>query len=236
MAHGLNPAQLSAVHATQGPVLVLAGAGSGKTRVITFRIAHLIRQGVSPDKILAVTFTNKAAREMQQRTEELLKRTTRPSAKPGKGKKLPQPHVSTFHSLCVRILRQDIESLGYRKRFTIYDRSDQEGAARKALRDIHCPTTALRPSDLLWRIGDWKREGLRAEAAGDTAYDEKDTLAALAYTKYELALKAANAVDFDDLLLCTEELFRGHPDVLARHQKRFDYVMVDEYQDTNATQ
>tara|TARA_B110000014_G_scaffold241174_1_gene209813 strand:- start:904 stop:2922 length:2019 start_codon:yes stop_codon:yes gene_type:complete len=236
MAHGLNPAQLSAVHATQGPVLVLAGAGSGKTRVITFRIAHLIRQGVSPDKILAVTFTNKAAREMQQRTEELLKRTTRPSSKPGKGKKLPQPHVSTFHSLCVRILRQDIESLGYRKRFTIYDRSDQEGAARKALRDIHCPTTALRPSDLLWRIGDWKREGLRAEAAGDTAYDEKDTLAALAYTKYELALKAANAVDFDDLLLCTEELFRGHPDVLARHQKRFDYVMVDEYQDTNATQ
>ena len=236
MAHGLNPAQLSAVHATQGPVLVLAGAGSGKTRVITFRIAHLIRQGVSPDKILAVTFTNKAAREMQQRTEELLKRTTRPSSKPGKGKKHPQPHVSTFHSLCVRILRQDIESLGYRKRFTIYDRSDQEGAARKALRDIHCPTTALRPSDLLWRIGDWKREGLRAEAAGDTAYDEKDTLAALAYTKYELALKAANAVDFDDLLLCTEELFRGHPDVLARHQKRFDYVMVDEYQDTNATQ
>ncbi|HAA50428.1 MAG TPA: AAA family ATPase [Planctomycetaceae bacterium] len=236
MAHGLNPAQLSAVRATQGPVLVLAGAGSGKTRVITFRIAYLIQQGVSPDKILAVTFTNKAAREMQQRTEELLKRTTRPSSKTGKGKKPPQPHVSTFHSLCVGILRQDIESLGYRKRFTIYDRSDQEGAARKALRDIHCPTTALRPSDLLWRIGDWKREGLRAEAAGDTAYDEKDTLAALAYTKYELALKAANAVDFDDLLLCTEELFREHPDVLARHQDRFDYVMVDEYQDTNATQ
>ncbi|HCK53090.1 MAG TPA: AAA family ATPase [Planctomycetaceae bacterium] len=236
MAHGLNPAQLSAVRATQGPVLVLAGAGSGKTRVITFRIAYLIQQGVSPDKILAVTFTNKAAREMQQRTEELLKRTTRPSSKTGKGKKPPQPHVSTFHSLCVGILRQDIESLGYRKRFTIYDRSDQEGAARKALRDIHCPTTALRPSDLLWRIGDWKREGLRAEAAGDTAYDEKDTLAALAYTKYELALKAANAVDFDDLLLCTEELFQEHPDVLARHQERFDYVMVDEYQDTNATQ
>ena len=236
MAHGLNPAQLSAVRATQGPVLVLAGAGSGKTRVITFRIAYLIQQGVSPDKILAVTFTNKAAREMQQRTEELLKRTTRPSSKTGKGKKPPQPHVSTFHSLCVGILRQDIESLGYRKRFTIYDRSDQEGAARKALRDIHCPTTALRPSDLLWRIGDWKREGLRAKAAGDTAYDEKDTLAALAYTKYELALKAANAVDFDDLLLCTEELFREHPDVLARHQERFDYVMVDEYQDTNATQ
>ena len=236
MAHGLNPALLSAVRATQGPVLVLAGAGSGKTRVITFRIAYLIQQGVSPDKILAVTFTNKAAREMQQRTEELLKRTTRPSSKTGKGKKPPQPHVSTFHSLCVGILRQDIESLGYRKRFTIYDRSDQEGAARKALRDIHCPTTALRPSDLLWRIGDWKREGLRAEAAGDTAYDEKDTLAALAYTKYELALKAANAVDFDDLLLCTEELFREHPDVLARHQERFDYVMVDEYQDTNAPQ
>ena len=186
MAHGLNASQIQAVHATRGPVLVLAGAGSGKTRVITFRITHLIRNGVRPDKILAVTFT--------------------------------------------------IETLGYRKRFTIYDRSDQEGAARKALRDIHCATTTLRPGDLLWRISDWKRDGLRAEAAGDTVFDEKDTLAALAYKRYELALKAANAVDFDDLLLCTEELFRDHPDVLARHQQRFDYVMVDEYQDTNATQ
>jgi len=238
MAHGLNAAQISAVHATKGPVLVLAGAGSGKTRVITFRIAHLIRQGVAPERILAVTFTNKAAREMQQRTAGLLKRTTRSSSARGTRdqKSAPQPHISTFHSLCVRILRLDIESLGYRKRFTIYDRSDQEGAARKALRDIHCPTTSLRPSDLLWRISDWKRESLRAEAAGDTVVDEKDTLAALAYKKYELALKAANAVDFDDLLLCTEELFREHPDVLARHQKQFDYVMVDEYQDTNATQ
>ncbi len=237
MAHGLNAPQLQAVQTTRGPVLVLAGAGSGKTRVITFRIAHLIRQGVAPDRILAVTFTNKAAREMQERAESLLKRVTSPKPTPRDGKNKPaQPVISTFHSLCVRILRQDIEALGYRKRFTIYDRSDQEGAARKALRDIHCPTTALRPGDLLWKISDWKRDGLRAAAAGDTVVDEKDTLAALAYKRYELALKAANAVDFDDLLLCTEELFREHPEVLARHQQRFDYVMVDEYQDTNATQ
>ena len=240
MAHGLNSSQLSAVQATKGAVLVLAGAGSGKTRVITFRIVHLIRQGISPEKILAVTFTNKAAREMKERTEGLLQRVNRSASKrgksPGDRQGSPQPHISTFHSLCVRILRQDIESLGYRKRFTIYDRSDQEGAARKALRDIHCPTSSLRPSDLLWRIGNWKQQSLRAEAAGETVVDETDTLAALAYKRYELALKAANAVDFDDLLLCTEELFRDYPDVLARHQKRFDYVMVDEYQDTNATQ
>jgi DNA helicase-2/ATP-dependent DNA helicase PcrA len=236
MAHGLNASQIQAVHATRGPVLVLAGAGSGKTRVITFRIAHLIRNGVRPDKILAVTFTNKAAREMKQRTEELLDRVLNTPPPKGSDNKPLQPVISTFHSLCVRILRQDIETLGYRRRFTIYDRSDQEGTARKALRDIHCPTTALRPGDLLWRISDWKRDGLRAEAAADTAFDEKDTLAALAYKRYEIALKAANAVDFDDLLLCTEELFRDHPDVLARHQQRFDYVMVDEYQDTNATQ
>ncbi len=236
MAHGLNDSQIQAVHATRGPVLVLAGAGTGKTRVITFRVAHLIRNGVRPDKILAVTFTNKAAREMKQRTEELLDRVLNTPPPKGPDNKPLQPLISTFHSLCVRILRQDIETLGYRKRFTIYDRSDQEGAARKALRDIHCPTTALRPSDLLWRISDWKRDGLRAEAAGDTVFDEKDTLAALAYKRYETALKAANAVDFDDLLLCTEELFRDHPDVLARHQQRFNYVMVDEYQDTNATQ
>ena len=240
MAQGLNRSQLSAVQATQGAVLVLAGAGSGKTRVITFRIVHLIRQGASPDKILAVTFTNKAAREMQERTNQLLKRGGRSSSArgkgAGKGKAQARPHISTFHSLCVGILRQDIEALGYRKRFTIYDRSDQEGTARKALRDIHCPTAALRPSDLLWRIGDWKREGLRAEAAGETVVGDMDTLAARAYMRYELALKAANAVDFDDLLLCTEELFRDHPRALARHQKRFDYVMVDEYQDTNATQ
>ena len=240
MAHGLNSSQLSAVQATKGAVLVLAGAGSGKTRVITFRIVHLIRQGISPEKILAVTFTNKAAREMKERTEGLLQRVNRSASTRGKktGDKQgsSQPHISTFHSLCVRILRHDIESLGYRKRFTIYDRSDQEGAARKALRDIHCATSTLKPSDLLWRIGNWKQQSLRAEAAGETVVDETDTLAAMAYKKYELALKAANAVDFDDLLLCTEELFRDHPDVLARHQKRFDYVMVDEYQDTNATQ
>jgi DNA helicase-2/ATP-dependent DNA helicase PcrA len=237
MAHGLNSSQIQAVHATSGPVLVLAGAGSGKTRVITFRIAHLIRQGVRPDRILAVTFTNKAAREMRQRTEDLLKRVVKqPASQRGDDNKPLQPVISTFHSLCVRILRQDIEALGYRRRFTIYDRSDQDGAARKSLRDIHCPTTSLRPAELLWRISNWKRDGLRAEAAGDTVVDEKDTLAALAYKRYELALKAANAVDFDDLLLCTEELFDEHPAALARHQKRFDYVMVDEYQDTNATQ
>jgi DNA helicase-2/ATP-dependent DNA helicase PcrA len=238
MAHGLNPSQQTAVTTRNGALLVLAGAGSGKTRVITFRIAQLIRQGVPADRILAVTFTNKAAREMRERAESLLKQVTPKRApRTGSKKTAPQgPHISTFHSLCVNILRQDIESLGFRRRFTIYDRSDQESTARKALREVHCPTSALRPSDLLWRISRWKRDGLRADATDETAIDERDTLASRAYLKYELALRAAGALDFDDLLLCTEELFRDHPKALAKHQQRFDHVMVDEYQDTNATQ
>ena len=225
MAHGLNASQQTAVTTTDGPVLVLAGAGSGKTRVITYRIAHLIQRGVAPERILAVTFTNKAAHEMQQRAEGLLGRvgTTR-------------PHISTFHSLCVNILRQNIDKLGYRRRFAIYDRGDQESVARKVLREIHCPTSTLRPSDLLWRIGKWKQDGLRSEAAAETISDEVDLIAARGYRKYELALKAANALDFDDLLLCTLELFDQHAGILKKHQKRFEYVMVDEYQDTNATQ
>ncbi len=238
MAHGLNPSQQTAVTTGDGALLILAGAGSGKTRVITFRIAHLIRQGIAADRILAVTFTNKAAREMQERADGLLGQTTpRRSPRSRSSKNVPRrPHISTFHSLCTNILRQDIESLGFRRRFTIYDRSDQEGTARKALREVHCPTSALRPADLLWRIGRWKRDGLRADAACESVVDESDTLAALAYQKYELALRAAGALDFDDLLLCTEELFRDHPEALSRHQQRFDHVMVDEYQDTNATQ
>ena len=225
MAHGLNAPQQTAVTTTSGPVLVLAGAGSGKTRVITFRIAHLIQRGVDPERILAVTFTNKAAREMQARATGLLGQTG-PT----------RPHISTFHSLCVNILRQNIDRLGYRRRFAIYDRGDQDSVARKVLREIHCPTSALRPSDLLWRIGNWKRDGLRSEAAAETVSDEIDLIAARGYRKYELALKAANALDFDDLLLCTLELFDQHAGILKKHQRRFEYVMVDEYQDTNATQ
>ena len=225
MHNGLNAAQQEAVRTTCGPVLVLAGAGSGKTRVITFRIAHLIASGVRPERILAVTFTNKAAQEMQERAAGLL------------GKRSgARPHISTFHSLCVNVLRRDIHLLGYPRSFVVYDRNDQESAARSALRDVRAPGTALKPSDLLYRISRWKTAGKRADATADLLEDEKDELAAAAYRRYEKQLRAAGALDFDDLLLCTQELFADHAAALERHQNRFEHVLVDEYQDTNATQ
>src|SRR5688572_27046776 len=151
----LNPTQLDAVNTLQGPLLVLAGAGSGKTRVVTYRIARLIQNGVPPSRILAVTFTKKAAGEMQSRAAELL----------GRGKR-ERPDISTFHGLCVRILRRQIRRLGYPSEFAIYDRGDQESLARGALREIKVPNDALRPGDLLNQISRWKTASVRpAEAA-----------------------------------------------------------------------
>ncbi|MFZ5830484.1 MAG: ATP-dependent helicase [Planctomycetota bacterium] len=221
----LNPAQYDAVHTLSGPLLVLAGAGTGKTRVVTYRIAELIRNRVRPDRILGVTFTNKAAAEMQQRAAALL----------GKRPKL-RPEISTFHSLCVRILRRHIRRLGYPEKFAIYDRGDQEGAARAALREIKVAETALRPSDLLYWISRWKCASIRPEKAIQVASTDKEHLAASAYRRYQAALKLAGAVDFDDLLLCTEELFDRFPEVRAAEAGRFDHLLVDEYQDTNGSQ
>ena len=222
---GLNPPQREAVSTLDGPLLVLAGAGTGKTRVITFRIAELIRSGVAPDRILSVTFTNKAAREMLARTMELL----------GKRPKR-RPWISTFHSLCVKILRQDITALGYPAEFTIYDRGDQESAARKALREVRVGEKQLRPADLLNCVSRWKMAGVSPKRATDFTETDIDFLAAVAYRKYQANLRACGAVDFDDLLLLTLELFREHPDILAKHQSRFSHVQIDEYQDTNGTQ
>ena len=208
-----------------GPLLVLAGAGTGKTRVITYRMAELIRRGTPPERILSVTFTNKAAREMQQRTAALL------------GRRGPQrPLVATFHSLCVRILRQEAPALGYPPKFTIYDRGDQESAARSALRDIRVTDKALSPGDLVNRISRWKSQGILPEGASDRIENDQDFLSAMAYRRYQLGLKSRGAVDFDDLLLLTHRLFREFPEVLSRHQSRFDHVQIDEYQDTNGIQ
>jgi DNA helicase-2/ATP-dependent DNA helicase PcrA len=221
----LNAAQREAVVTPSGPLLVLAGAGTGKTRVITFRMAELIRQGIEPDRILSVTFTNKAAREMQERMKNLLGRRSK-----------SRPTVSTFHSLCVRILREEIEVLGYPKQFVIYDRGDQESAARKALRDIRISDSAMKPGDLISRISRWKMEGILADKAADFVADDRDFLAATAYRRYQQSLRAGGAVDFDDLLLLTAQLFDEFPDVLKRCQDRFDHVQIDEYQDTNEMQ
>lgn len=221
----LNPSQREAVTTHAGPLLVLAGAGTGKTRVITYRMADLIRHGAEPDRILSVTFTNKAAREMQERTSHLLGRRQK-----------TRPVVSTFHSLCVRILREEVEVLGYPSRFVIYDRGDQESAARKALRDVRISDSALKPGDFLAIVSRWKMEGVLPDEARDVARDDKELVAALAYRKYQSALRASGSVDFDDLLLLTAQLFHEHPGVLQRCQDRFDYVQIDEYQDTNEMQ
>ena len=221
----LNASQREAVVTPSGPLLVLAGAGTGKTRVITFRMAELIRQGIEPNRILSVTFTNKAAREMQERMSGLL------------GKRMKsRPNISTFHSLCVRILREEIEALGYPKQFVIYDRGDQESAARKALRDIRVTDAAMKPADLISRISRWKMEGILPEQARDFVEDDRDSLAAMAYRRYQQSLRAGGAVDFDDLLLLTAQMFDEFPEVLKRCQDRFDHVQIDEYQDTNEMQ
>ena len=221
----LNASQLDAAITLEGPLLVLAGAGTGKTRVITYRMAELIRNGVDPTRILSVTFTNKAAKEMAERMSHFLGRRPR-----------SRPLISTFHSLCVRILRDEIEALGYPKKFVIYDRGDQESAARRALRDIKVAETALKPSDLLSQISRWKMVGVLPELASEYADDDKGYLAASAYRRYQQSLRASGAVEFDDLLLLTAQLFDQFPEVLARQQQKFEQVQIDEYQDTNEMQ
>ncbi|MFO0905589.1 MAG: UvrD-helicase domain-containing protein [Pirellulales bacterium] len=225
MAHGLNAAQEQAVHTLRGPLLVLAGAGSGKTRVVTFRIAQLIKHGTAPNRILAVTFTNKAAAEMQERVRELL----------GKRQKL-KPQISTFHSHCVRVLRRHITRLGYPEKFAIYDRGDQESIARQVLREIKVPGELLRPADLLYQIGAWKTHSVRPPEAAAQASSDKEHLAAMGYRRYQKALQLAGAVDFDDLLLLSEVLLTRFPDVRQAEAGLFDHLLVDEYQDTNGTQ
>jgi DNA helicase-2/ATP-dependent DNA helicase PcrA len=225
----LNPAQRAAVETLRGPMLVLAGAGTGKTRVVTFRIVRLIQSGIKPSRILAVTFTNKAAKEMQSRITELLKDTKGLSRR-------ERPETSTFHSLCVRILHRHITKLGYPEHFAIYDRGDQESAARQVLNDIKISEAALKPAELISQISTWKNAAVSPEEAMKKTSAAKEYLAARCYLRYQDVLKSLGAVDFDDLLLLTEELFRKFPDVLQKESQRFDHILVDEYQDTNMSQ
>jgi len=224
----LNPQQRQAVETIRGPVLILAGAGTGKTRVITYRIAHMVAQGVAPGHILGVTFTNKAAREMQERVRKLLpKRRTDEGAKP------ERPTICTFHSLCVKILRQHIEKLGYKKNFVIYDTSEQLAAVKKILSAISSKGEKVDPGAVLGMLSKFKNGG------GKSLGFDDPNVRALAHhvaKRYESALHACNAVDFDDLILLTLRLFREHPDALAACRAQYGYVMVDEYQDTNGAQ
>ena len=223
MPADLNPAQLDAVRTLSGPLLVLAGAGTGKTRVVTYRIAALIRSGIKPERILAVTFTKKAAAEMLERSRALLSADRRRRPK----KSDARPEISTFHSLCVRILRRNIRRLGYPEKFVICDRSEQESQARAALRELRAPTATLAPGDLVGIISRWKSAAVRPDEAESRADTDRAHLAAAAYRRYQQNLKALGAVDFDDLLLLAEELFDRFPAVRKAEASRFDHVLVD---------
>ncbi len=227
----LNPQQVEAVKTTEGPLLILAGAGSGKTRVITVRIAHLIAEkGVAPHNILAVTFTNKAAGEMRSRVDQLLK-----------GQKLQSaPLLSTFHSLCVRILRQDIEILdeGYKRSFTIYDTDDSQKVVKACIKDLGLDEKQIAPRHVRSVISAAKNRGEDHEMfASKVEYgDEKKAAIAKVFKMYDERLNTANALDFDDLLIKTVKLLRKSPETREKYNDRYKYILVDEYQDTNALQ
>lgn len=222
----LNPPQREAVAQTEGPVLILAGAGSGKTRVLTHRIAYLMdEKGVNPWNILAITFTNKAAQEMRERVDKLV----------GFGSE--SIWVSTFHSACVRILRRHIDNLGYDTNFTIYDTDDQKSLIKDVCRKMNIDTKIYKERSLLAQISHAKDElltpdDMEMKAAGD--YNMKKV--ASVYREYQAALRKNNALDFDDLIVKTVELFEKCGAVLEYYQERFKYIMVDEYQDTNTAQ
>ena len=224
----LNPQQRLAVETVNGPVLILAGAGTGKTRVITCRIAHLIQRGVPPGNILAVTFTNKAAREMRERVVKLI-----PKSAKSQNAGIQHPTLCTFHSLCARILRQHIDKLGYKRNFVIYDEAEQLGAIRKILAQISAKGEKTDPGAILNLLSRFKNGGERAAAFAD---ESVRAMAEHIRSRYETALRACNAVDFDDLILLTLRLFAEHPHALAVCRDKYLYVMVDEYQDTNAAQ
>jgi DNA helicase-2/ATP-dependent DNA helicase PcrA len=214
----LNDAQRAAVTQTDGPVLILAGAGTGKTRVITARIAYLIAQGVDPSHLLAVTFTNKAAEEMRERVKGMVEAA--------KAKKVT---LSTFHALCVRILRADIERLGYKGNFSIYDQSDQLGLIRSIIQRTAAKDEKLDPHLAQSLISKAKNDGFAAP-------DREQSLAGAVFFRYQQELKQLNAVDFDDLLLLAVRLLRDHPEARDKWRNRFRFIMVDEFQDTNRLQ
>ena len=221
---GLNPVQREAVLHDEGPLLIVAGAGSGKTRVLTNRIAHLIAEGVSPFEIIAITFTNKAAGEMKHRVQALV------------GPVAQRMWVSTFHSACVRILRRDGSRLGYRSTFTIYDQADAQRLTGYVLRDLNIDAKRFPPRSVHAVISQAKCELIDFESYQAQASGPYERRIAEVYREYQQRLLAASAMDFDDLVMVAANLLQSQPDVLAHYQERFKHVLVDEYQDTNKAQ
>jgi DNA helicase-2/ATP-dependent DNA helicase PcrA len=228
----LTEPQHEAVRHVDGPLLIIAGAGSGKTRVLTRRVAHLVLQGIPASSILAITFTNKAAGEMKQRTEKLLGRTIRDFGR------LDQqwPTICTFHSLCLRTLRHYAPQIGLANNFSIYDSSDQTKVVKDALKTLELSTTNFPPGVVHAKISNAKNQLLSPEDFKRAAGDFHSKTVARVYEKYQKLLEASNALDFDDLLLRTVRAFRDFPPVLKEMQDRFSYILIDEYQDTNRAQ
>jgi DNA helicase-2/ATP-dependent DNA helicase PcrA len=223
----LNAKQREAAQATEGPVLVLAGAGTGKTRAVTYRIAQLIESGVPGEAILAVTFTNKAADEMRDRVATLLLRSGKPFA---------DPWIYTFHAFCARLLRREAPRLGFPRDFAIYDDDDQIAAVKRALEQLGVSDSSDRPRALLERISSAKNHGETPDAAAEAASDDRARAFARIYAAYEGVLRRAGALDFDDLLLRAVQVLAESSEARAAWSSRFRYILVDEYQDTNRAQ
>jgi len=225
LLNGLNPEQQEAVKATDGPLLIMAGAGSGKTRVLTHRIAYLmVEKGVNPYNILAITFTNKAAREMRERIKKMM------------GGTADEIWISTFHSMCVRILRRDIDRIGYNRNFTILDSTDQQSVIKAILKDKNIDPKKFDPRAILGSISSAKNELTTPEEFAKTTGDYYQQIVSDVYAEYQKRLKRNQALDFDDLIMKTIQLFQRVPEVLEYYQRKFQYIHVDEYQDTNRAQ
>ena len=224
---GLNERQIEGVQATEGPVLIIAAAGSGKTKVLTHRIAHLIEKGVSPEEILALTFTNKAAGEMKERINELLRK-----------KNTSMPLVGTFHSIGAKFLRREVDQLpnSYTADFTIYDNDDQLDLVKNVMAELEIDSKKFNPRAILARISQAKTDLASPEDYADSAKEFFEKIVARIYPLYQKNLQTSNAMDFDDLIFLTVKMFQEKKDILEKYQDHFRYILVDEYQDTNRSQ
>ena len=221
----LNEEQRKAVLTTEGPILVLAGAGSGKTKVLTTKIAYLIEEcGVPPYNILAITFTNKAAGEMKDRLVKLV------------GDKINSAQISTFHSFGVRIIRENAPLLGYTNNFNIIDSDDSLTVVKKILKEMNLDSKQFNPTNIRNKISSAKNEMISPDEYEKYANSDIEEIVQTVYKKYEIILSKSNSVDFDDLLLLPIKLFKKYPDVLNRYQEKYRYILIDEYQDTNEAQ
>lgn len=221
LLNGLNPEQQNAVKATDGPLLLMAGAGSGKTRVLTHRIAYLIvEKRVNPYNILAITFTNKAAREMKERIRKMM------------GGAAEEIWISTFHSMCVRILRRDIDRMGFSRNFTILDTTDQQSVIKGILKDKNIDPKKFDPRAILGSISSAKNELIDPEEYAKVSGGYFEQTVSEVYTEYQKRLRKNQALDFDDLIMMTIQLFQRVPEVLENYQRKFQYIHVDEYQDS----